>query len=55
MWGSEDKQWIDVSQAKLFEELLPNDTLIIYDGLGHLPMEEDPETTAKDAREFLDP
>ncbi len=55
MWGSEDKKWIDVSHAYLFEELLPNDRLIIYDGLGHLPMEEDPETTAKDVREFLNP
>lgn len=55
MWGSEDKIWIDVSQAKSFEALLPNDQLIIYDGLGHLPMEEDPKATAKDAREFLSP
>jgi pimeloyl-ACP methyl ester carboxylesterase len=39
MWGAEDKKWIDVSHAYLFQELLPNDELIIYDGLGHLPME----------------
>lgn len=53
MWGSEDKKWIDVSHAYLFQELLPNDQLIIYDGLGHLPMEEEPEPTARDARQFL--
>lgn len=53
MWGSEDRKWIDVSHAHLFEELLPNDQLIIYDGLGHLPMEEDPVKTAADAARFL--
>ena len=53
MWGSEDKKWIDVSHAQLFEELLPNDQLIIYEGLGHLPMEEAPVKTAEDARNFL--
>jgi pimeloyl-ACP methyl ester carboxylesterase len=53
MWGREDRKWIDVSQAQLFEELLPNDQLIIYDGLGHLPMEEDPVKTAADAARFL--
>jgi pimeloyl-ACP methyl ester carboxylesterase len=53
MWGREDRKWIDVSYAQLFEELLPNDQLIIYDGLGHLPMEEDPVKTAADAARFL--
>ena len=53
MWGSEDKKWIDVSHAHLFEELIPNDQLIIYKGLGHLPMEEAPGKTAEDARKFL--
>ena len=53
MWGSEDKKWIDVSHAYLFDELLTNDQVKIYEGLGHLPMEEDPEITAQDARNFL--
>ena len=53
MWGAEDKKWIDVSHAALFEELLPNDEVIIYEGLGHIPMEEDPIKTAQDARRFL--
>ena len=53
MWGEEDKKWIDVSHAYLFEELLPNDQVIIYEGLGHIPMEEDPVKTAQDARQFL--
>jgi len=54
MWGSEDKKWIDVSNAQLFTNLLPNDQLIIYDGLGHLPMEENPSATANDAAKFLE-
>lgn len=53
MWGSEDKKWIDVSHADLFDELLPDSRVIIYPGLGHLPMEEDPVTTARDALDFL--
>jgi pimeloyl-ACP methyl ester carboxylesterase len=53
MWGSEDKKWIEVRQAYLFEELLPNDKVLIYEGLGHLPMEEDPLTTVNDAKKFL--
>jgi len=53
MWGSEDKKWIDVSHAYLFEDLLPNSQLIIYDGIGHLPMEEIPVQTAEDARKFF--
>ncbi len=53
LWGAEDKKWIDVRYAHLFEELLPNNQLIIYQGLGHLPMEEAPQKTSKDALEFL--
>ena len=54
MWGEEDKKWIDVSHAYLFEELLPNDKLIIYQGVGHLPMEEHPLPSVVDLKEFLE-
>ncbi len=53
MWGSEDKKWIDVQHAYLFQELLPNDKLIIYQGVGHLPMEELPQKSSLDAQQFL--
>lgn len=53
MWGQEDKKWIDVSHAYLFKEALPNNQLIIYPGVGHLPMEEVPLKSVRDAREFL--
>lgn len=52
MWGGKD-DWNGVVEAFKFQEDLPNDSLIIYDNLGHIPMEEDPFTTARDASEFL--
>jgi len=52
MWGAEDK-WTDASHAEIFSENLPIDTVIIYEDLGHVPMEEDPIRTARDASHFL--
>ena len=52
MWGRND-ELIDVSVAHLFETTLPNATLIIYDEVGHVPMEEIPERSATDVKNFL--
>lgn len=52
MWGKEDI-WIDTSFAYLFHRDLANSELILYPGVGHIPMEEIPLLTAKDARRFL--
>jgi len=52
MWGSDD-QWIPVENAYKFFSDLPNSRFIIYKGVGHVPMEEIPEKTAKDAQAFL--
>lgn len=52
LWGEKDA-WIPVANAKTFSDLLPNDSLIIYPGVGHLPMEEIPERSARDVRNFL--
>lgn len=52
MWGGKD-DWNGVVEAFKFQQDLPNDSLIIYENLGHVPMEEDPFTTARDASEFL--
>ena len=54
LWGKEDS-WIDVSVAKLFQEAfaLEEDQVIIYEGLGHVPMEEDPDQTIQDVLYFL--
>lgn len=52
LWGNEDK-WLNVDHAFKFQRDIPNNKLIIYDNMGHVPMEECPEKTAIDAQEFL--
>ncbi len=54
LWGEEDKKWIDISHAYLFQELLPMDQLITYPGVGHLPMEEAPEQSVDDTIKFFE-
>lgn len=51
-WGKEDA-WIDVSLAYWFQAVLPDNKLILYEGAGHVPMEEIPEVTAMDALRFI--
>lgn len=45
MWGALDS-WIPVSTVSMFQELLSldQDSIIIYPDLGHVPMEENPDT-----------
>ncbi len=52
MWG-EDDIWIPVRFAHRFHADLPSSELVLYPGIGHVPMEEAPERTARDARAFL--
>ncbi|MGB0840539.1 MAG: alpha/beta fold hydrolase, partial [Chitinophagales bacterium] len=52
MWGKED-QWIPVEYAYRFHQRLAQNEVIIYDEVGHLPMEEIPEQTAQDLTIFL--
>ncbi len=52
MWGDGDI-WIPLTHAEKFREDLPNATLIVYKGVGHIPMEELPEQTVADAKIFL--
>ncbi len=51
-WGAQDA-WVPVTDAHRFDEDLPNSDLIIYENAGHIPMEEIPTRTARDAKEFL--
>ncbi len=51
-WGKEDNL-ITTEVAQRFHRDLPNDTLIVYDNAGHIPMEESPVETARDVRRFL--
>lgn len=52
LWGEEDKL-IPVENALKFKRLLPYPNLIVFKGIGHVPMEENPELTATALQEFL--
>ena len=52
MWG-EDDHWIPVRHANQFHQAIANSTLIVYPGVGHMPMEEIPEQSAQDLMHFL--
>lgn len=52
MWGKQDS-WIPLSVMERFKKDIPHARTIVYDGVGHMPMEEIPEITAKDADTFL--
>jgi pimeloyl-ACP methyl ester carboxylesterase len=51
-WGREDKL-IPVDSVGAFKAMLPNSEAIIYEGVGHLPMEEIPARSVADARSWL--
>ena len=51
-WGEKDR-WIPPANAQLFKRDIENSELIMYPGVGHVPMEEIPEQSARDAQEFL--
>lgn len=52
MWGEED-DWILPKYAERFKAYLPQAELIMYPGLGHMPMEEDSLRTAQDLERFI--
>ncbi len=52
LWGELD-EWIPLAHGQQFHQDIPNSQLIVYPGVGHVPMEEIPAQTAADARAFL--
>ncbi|PVZ71965.1 alpha/beta fold hydrolase [Pelagibaculum spongiae] len=52
MWGKEDRV-LDVSAVAAFKQLMPAATVHIFDGVGHLPMVEIPNESAKVYQDFL--
>ncbi|MEM6347450.1 MAG: alpha/beta hydrolase [Bacteroidota bacterium] len=52
IWGEQDN-WLPISNAYHFLNVLPQAKLIIYEDLGHIPMEEAPIETAQDVKEFM--
>jgi pimeloyl-ACP methyl ester carboxylesterase len=53
-WGELDR-WIPLSSAHGFLRGIAGAELRVYPGAGHVPMEEIPEATARDADAFLGP
>ncbi len=53
MWGAEDNL-IPQSSATWFAKAMPAAKLIIYPGVGHIPMEEVPNRSAADVKRWLD-
>jgi pimeloyl-ACP methyl ester carboxylesterase len=52
MWGEKDS-WIPVINAYQFKDAISNSKLLIFDGAGHVPMEEIPEQSVREALSFL--
>lgn len=52
LWGREDRV-IDVSGAAVWAAGLPHEQLVILEGIGHLPMVEQPAESAELYRQFL--
>ena len=53
IWGSEDKL-ITVAAAAVFDARIPASTSVIYDNIGHIPMEETPDRSAADVAKFIE-
>ena len=53
LWGDQD-ELIPVENAERFHRDLPNDTLVILENAGHVPMEEIPERSLEVVKAFLD-
>lgn len=53
LWGDQDRL-IHVSAAKVWAAGLPRATLVIREGIGHMPMVEQPAETAAIYRDFLE-
>ena len=53
LWGEKD-QLIPVSSGQWLHARIPGSRLIVYPGVGHLPMEEHPDQSAADVKAFVD-
>lgn len=52
LWGDKDRV-LDVSGAERFQHYLANNKVIIYPNVGHIPMIEIPEISARDVGNFI--
>lgn len=54
LWGAEDTL-TPRDSGEAFAQAIPHSKLIVYNNVGHLPMEEAPDQSARAVREFLAP
>lgn len=54
LWGDKDNL-IDVANADLFKKDIPNSKVVIFQNVGHVPMEEVPHQVSKEITSFLIP
>jgi len=52
MWGADDRL-IPSETAVVFKQYLPNDALVVFPGLGHVPMEEGAAETVQTVKRWL--
>lgn len=52
IWGEDDKL-IPVEVAHELDKRIANSELVVFEGLGHIPMEESPLKTVKPAKDFI--
>ncbi len=52
MWGEKDT-WVPLDVMRMFHRDLPNSEYLVYEGVGHLPMEEMPVQSSRDADHFF--
>ena len=52
LWGEKD-QLIPLSSSEWLHKRIPDSKLIVYPGIGHLPMEETPDRSAADVAAFV--
>lgn len=52
LWGREDI-WIPLEYGRRFHSMIPHNDFVVYDKVGHVPMEEIPGESAQDTLDFL--
>ncbi len=52
MWGELD-DWVPLDVMRMFHRDLPTSEYLVYEGIGHLPMEELPVQSARDLNNFF--
>jgi pimeloyl-ACP methyl ester carboxylesterase len=52
LWGGRDRL-IPIESARRFQRDIAGSTLVVFDDLGHVPQEEDPQRTIAPVQVFL--